>query len=39
MSGRVYVCDIGDAEKLKRLMEYDPYLDKSLSEGLARKAA
>ncbi len=32
MPSRVYVCGINDIDKLKRLMEYDPYLDKSLSE-------
>jgi hypothetical protein len=31
MAERVYECDKGDHEKLKRLMEYDPYLDKSLT--------
>lgn len=29
---RVYSCDTADHQKLKTLMEYDPYLDKSLSE-------
>ena len=28
----VYVCDSKDYEKLKKLMEYDPYLDKNLNE-------
>ncbi|MCL5428107.1 MAG: hypothetical protein M1321_02910 [Candidatus Marsarchaeota archaeon] len=32
MPARVYTCDSGDANELKKLMEYDPYLDKSLSE-------
>lgn len=32
MPARVYVCDAKDADKVKKLMEYDPYLDKSLSE-------
>ncbi len=32
MPVRVYVCDASDLEKLKALMEYDPYLDKSIPE-------
>lgn len=32
MPARVYVCDAKDADKLKKLMEYDPYLDKSMSD-------
>lgn len=32
MPAQVYVCDAKDAEKLKKLMEYDPYLDKSMSD-------
>ena len=32
MPTRVYVCDSKDYEKLKKLMEYDPYLDKSLND-------
>ncbi len=32
MPARVYVCDAKDVEKLKKLMEYDPYLDKSIPE-------
>lgn len=37
MPARVYVCDAKDADKLKKLMEYDPYLDKSMSnEQLAK---
>ncbi len=31
MSARVYVCDKPDYEKLKKLLEYDPYADSSLS--------
>jgi hypothetical protein len=31
MSARVYICDKPDYEKLKKLMEYDPYVDTSLS--------
>ncbi|MGC8478369.1 MAG: hypothetical protein ACP5NE_00350 [Candidatus Micrarchaeia archaeon] len=31
MSARVYVCDKSDYEKLKELLEYDPYADSSLS--------
>ncbi len=32
MPTRVYVCGSKDYEKLKNLMEYDPYLDKNLNE-------
>jgi hypothetical protein len=32
MPARVYVCDAKEFEKLKKLMEYDPYLDKSLND-------
>ena len=32
MPARVYTCDSGDANELKKLMEYDPYLDKNLNE-------
>jgi len=32
MPSRVYICDAKDAEKLKKLMEYDPYLDKSMTD-------
>ncbi len=28
---RVYSCDTADLQKLKKLLEYDPYLDKSLT--------
>jgi hypothetical protein len=28
---RVYVCGREDSEKLKKLLEYDPYLDKNLN--------
>ncbi len=31
MSERVYECDRNDYERLKKLLEYDPYLDKSIS--------
>jgi hypothetical protein len=31
MPERVYECDRNDHEKLKKLLEYDPYLDKSIS--------
>ncbi len=30
---RVYSLDSSDLQKLKKLLEYDPYLDKSLSEA------
>lgn len=33
MPARVYVCDEKEMEKLKSLMEYDPYLDKSKTEA------
>ncbi len=33
MPARVYTCDSADANELKKLMEYDPYLDKDLNEG------
>ena len=33
MPARVYICDEKELEKLKFLMEYDPYLDKSKSEA------
>ncbi|MEM3227454.1 MAG: hypothetical protein QXR58_00355 [Candidatus Micrarchaeaceae archaeon] len=37
MAIRVYVCDKADYEKLKNLLEYDPYLDTSLgAEQLAK---
>jgi hypothetical protein len=29
---RVYICDSSHAAELKRILEYDPYLDKSLNE-------
>ena len=32
MPARVYVCDATEQAALKKLMEYDPYLDKSLTE-------
>lgn len=32
MPERVYTCDAQDGEALKKLMSYDPYLDKSLSD-------
>ncbi len=32
MPARVYLCDEKDLDKLKALMEYDPYLDKSKTE-------
>ncbi len=32
LAQRVYSCASGDADALKALLEYDPYLDKSLSE-------
>ncbi len=32
MPARVYFCDEKDLDKLKALMEYDPYLDKSKTE-------
>jgi hypothetical protein len=32
MPARIYICDAKDADKLKKLMDYDPYLDKSLSD-------
>lgn len=32
MPTRVYSCDAKDAQELKKLLEYDPYLDKSLNE-------
>lgn len=32
MPARVYICDSKDVPSLKKLLEYDPYLDKSLSE-------
>ena len=32
MPARVYVCDAKDLGKLEKLMDYDPYLDKGLSE-------
>ncbi|MCL5008274.1 MAG: hypothetical protein M1156_00065 [Candidatus Marsarchaeota archaeon] len=32
MPSQVYVCDASEANDLKRLMEYDPYLDKNLNE-------
>ncbi len=33
MPTRVYVCDSNGSEALKKLMSYDPYLDKSKSEA------
>lgn len=32
MPSRVYICDIADNNALIKLMSYDPYLDKSLSD-------
>ncbi len=32
MPARVYTCSSEDANGLKKLMEYDPYLDKNLNE-------
>ncbi len=32
MPARVYLCDEKDLDKLKALMEYDPYLDKNKTE-------
>ncbi len=32
MPGRVYSCDSKDAQTLKKMLEYDPYLDKNLSQ-------
>ncbi len=32
MATRVYVCDASHSEELKKLLAYDPYLDKSLNE-------
>lgn len=37
MAERVYECDRVDHEKLKRLIEYDPYLDKSLTSEQIEK--
>lgn len=31
MPSRVYTCDVADNSALSKLMSYDPYLDKSLS--------
>ncbi len=32
MSQRVYICSAADSGALKKLLEYDPYLDKGLNE-------
>ena len=32
MPSRVYTCDAAETNALTKLMSYDPYLDKSLSE-------
>ena len=31
MPGRVYSCNSGDAQALKKLLEYDPYLDNTVT--------
>lgn len=33
MTARVYSCKAEEAQTLKKMLEYDPYLDKSLSEA------
>ena len=32
MAQRVYSCNSADAQELEKLLEYDPYLDKNMSE-------
>ena len=37
MPARVYICSSKDVTALKKLLEYDPYLDKSLGEAELEK--
>ncbi|MEM0086787.1 MAG: hypothetical protein QW774_02790 [Candidatus Micrarchaeaceae archaeon] len=37
MVARVYSCDIADLPALKKMLEYDPYLDKNLTEDDLKK--
>ncbi len=37
MPARVYLCKSSEIGALKKLLEYDPYLDKSLSEDELKK--
>ena len=37
MPAVVYECDASEANELKKFIEYDPYLDKSLSEEALKK--
>jgi hypothetical protein len=37
MAIRVYECEASEYEALKKVLEYDPYLDKSLSEEALKK--
>ncbi len=39
MACRVYACGKGEVEQLKKALEYDPSLDKSLDEEALRKLA
>ncbi|MGC8710466.1 MAG: hypothetical protein ACP5RF_02555 [Candidatus Micrarchaeia archaeon] len=37
MSSRVYECNISKEQELKKLLEYDPYLDSKLTEDDLKK--
>ncbi|MGC8586964.1 MAG: hypothetical protein ACP5K9_01585 [Candidatus Micrarchaeia archaeon] len=37
MPARVYQCDASEMPALKKMLEYDPYLDKSLTEDDLKK--